>query len=248
MNKEVESIGTIIRKARKNNDITQEQLAELTGTSVTSVSKWERDICIPSVRNLKVIAETFNISLTSLMNKANYTKEEQEESYSKQSNKKPLIKIVIYFIFILLIIAIISCSLILNNNNQNKVYLIKKENNALTFSGYLISTSGENIIIVSDFGFIDQNAGTSEEIIIDSFDVLITCESGTMYKKTYNFYEEQPLSEIISSVNINYNELKTRDLEIIKSPTNANNVKLVIKYTVDGKDREISSPLIIEEL
>lgn len=56
------SIGTTIKRLRKENDFTQEQLAEYLGISAQAVSGWECDKCAPDVYQLPVLAQIFNVS------------------------------------------------------------------------------------------------------------------------------------------------------------------------------------------
>ena len=52
---------------RKNNQLTQEELAELLGVSRQSVSKWELGEGYPEVEKLLILSKKLNVSLDSLM-------------------------------------------------------------------------------------------------------------------------------------------------------------------------------------
>jgi len=54
-------IGDIIRDAREKQNLTQKELAELTGLSQTGISKLELGECGPSVRTLKKITKVLGI-------------------------------------------------------------------------------------------------------------------------------------------------------------------------------------------
>ena len=56
-----------IKRLRKNKDVTQEQIAEMLGVSVTAVSKWERDETYPDITMLFPLARYFGVSLDELM-------------------------------------------------------------------------------------------------------------------------------------------------------------------------------------
>lgn len=49
--------GELLAKARKDAGLQQSQLAELVGVSEETVSRWERNISDPTIRQLKVIEE-----------------------------------------------------------------------------------------------------------------------------------------------------------------------------------------------
>ena len=65
MNKQ--SLGMMITSLRKEKQMTQLELANLTGVTDKAVSKWERDICYPDVNSLPKLAEIFGISVDELM-------------------------------------------------------------------------------------------------------------------------------------------------------------------------------------
>ena len=54
------TIGTRIRQAR--GEITQEELKEMTGLSISSIKNWERGKGEPSLKHLRLIAEKLNTS------------------------------------------------------------------------------------------------------------------------------------------------------------------------------------------
>ena len=60
------TIGKNIAELRKNNGMTQEQLAETLGVSSQAVSKWENEVTMPDIMLLPVIAGCFDITLDEL--------------------------------------------------------------------------------------------------------------------------------------------------------------------------------------
>ena len=61
------SIGTTIKKLRRDRNITQEQLAELLGVSTNAVSQWECDKTAPDISNLPMLASIFEVSADVLL-------------------------------------------------------------------------------------------------------------------------------------------------------------------------------------
>lgn len=61
------SIGKIIAELRKENGMTQEELADKLGVSPQAVSKWENNISCPDILLLPVIAELFKVSVDYLL-------------------------------------------------------------------------------------------------------------------------------------------------------------------------------------
>jgi transcriptional regulator with XRE-family HTH domain len=56
------TIGSIIKKLRRERDITQERLAELLNISASAVSQWETDRVMPDVTQIPVLANIFDVS------------------------------------------------------------------------------------------------------------------------------------------------------------------------------------------
>ena len=61
------AFGEKLKSYRKEQCLTQEELAEKIGVSGQAVSKWEKGECIPDVYNLKLLARFYNISMDSLL-------------------------------------------------------------------------------------------------------------------------------------------------------------------------------------
>lgn len=60
------SIGNNISNLRKENNLSQEELAEKVGVTRQTISKWELDETSPDINQAKIISQTFNISLDEL--------------------------------------------------------------------------------------------------------------------------------------------------------------------------------------
>ena len=78
------TLGDKLSKLRKENNYTQEQLANVLGVSRQSISKWESNIAYPETDKLIRISELFNCTLDYLL------KDAEETSNSKQTNEKSL--------------------------------------------------------------------------------------------------------------------------------------------------------------
>ena len=61
------SIGTTIKKLRREKNITQEQLAALLGISTNAVSQWECDKTAPDISHLPMLASIFEVSADILL-------------------------------------------------------------------------------------------------------------------------------------------------------------------------------------
>ena len=64
-----QTFGTMIAALRKEQGMTQLELAEKMGVTDKAVSKWERDLSFPDVNSLPKLAEIFHVSVDELMGK-----------------------------------------------------------------------------------------------------------------------------------------------------------------------------------
>ena len=61
------TLGMMIASLRKENGMTQLELAEKMGVTDKAVSKWERDLSCPDVHSIPKLAEVFGIRVDELM-------------------------------------------------------------------------------------------------------------------------------------------------------------------------------------
>lgn len=79
------TLGMMIASLRKENGMTQLELAEKMGVTDKAVSKWERDLSCPDVNTIPKLAEVFGISVDELM---------QIKAESKDETKKDITSMV----------------------------------------------------------------------------------------------------------------------------------------------------------
>ena len=61
------SIGSYIARKRKEQNLTQEQLAEQLGVSNKTISKWENGKCMPDYSIIQKLCDTLQVTLPELM-------------------------------------------------------------------------------------------------------------------------------------------------------------------------------------
>ena len=78
------TLGEKLSKLRKENNYTQEQLAEILGVSRQSISKWESDIAYPETDKLIKIGKLFECSMDYLLNE-NIAEKQEIQPTEKES-------------------------------------------------------------------------------------------------------------------------------------------------------------------
>lgn len=70
-----QTLGMMISSLRKENGMTQLELAEKMGVTDKAVSKWERDLSFPDINSIPKLAEIFEVSVDELMQIKTETKD-----------------------------------------------------------------------------------------------------------------------------------------------------------------------------
>lgn len=81
------SIGTTIKRLRRDRNITQEQLAEYLGISTGAISQWECDRTAPDISQLPVLANIFEVTTDSLLGVDVANKEKEIETILETAYK-----------------------------------------------------------------------------------------------------------------------------------------------------------------
>jgi len=68
------NLNQLLKSFRVKNDMTQEQLADKIHVSHQTISKWEQGINTPSIDNLLILSDLYNVSLDELIRGGNYLK------------------------------------------------------------------------------------------------------------------------------------------------------------------------------
>ena len=91
-----EKIGKFIVECRKENKLTQEQLAEKLGVTDRSVSNWENGICLPDCSLYKTLCDVLGITINELF----AGQKIREEEYKKVADEN-LMKMLKYKLYCL---------------------------------------------------------------------------------------------------------------------------------------------------
>ena len=105
--------GEKIKTLRKNNNLTQAQLAEKLNCSVSKVGMWETDKREPTKNDLVSLADIFNVSI-------NYLLDVEENTDLNNKDKEDLAK-----------------------SLDNAIKMINNENDSLLFSGEVLNLDEE---------------------------------------------------------------------------------------------------------
>lgn len=140
-----EKIGKFILDLRKQNKMTQKELADKLNVTAQAVSKWENGRGIPDIEILQKISTEFNVNMDSILN-------------GEKGKKKISMK---YLLIILLVIILLGVAiyLLLNSSDYNFTD-IKSTSNNFNVNGVAAYSSDKNSIYISKIEYLD---GDEEE-------------------------------------------------------------------------------------
>lgn len=133
--------GKIIKEIRKNNNLTQKELADKLFVTYQAVSKWENNKSIPDIAILKKISELYNIDLNNLTN----TK--------KRNNTIYFILIIIFLILSLTITILITK----NHTHDFEMRTIETTCNDFNLSGTIAYNKDKTAIFISEIDYCGLN-------------------------------------------------------------------------------------------
>ncbi len=134
-----EKVGQFIKKIRKDNNLTQQDLADKYGVTYQAVSKWERGINLPEVSLIRQISKDFNISIDDIL-----------DGEFRAKNKKSKKALLIVILIILILIGII---LLLTKNNSFHFKTISSTCNEFKVSGSIAYDKNKSSIYISNINY-----------------------------------------------------------------------------------------------
>ena len=134
--------GKIIKEIRKNNNLTQKELADKLFVTYQAVSKWENNKSIPDIAILQKISELYNIDLNNLT-----------ITNKKKSNKLYLLIIII----ILIILSSIGILYLNNHSHDFEMRTIETTCNDFNLSGTIAYNKNKTAIYISEIDYCGLN-------------------------------------------------------------------------------------------
>ena len=157
-----EKIGKFIAELRKEQNMTQEQLAEKMGVTNKSISRWENGKTMPDLSIITILAKELNVEISELLNGRRMTKEELEKlrdtinniiEYSNKERQDKSTKLNNYFRVGLICILIV----ILDKQFNLLSYIFK--NNIPDFINGVLCALG---LLFEFIGFYNNNNNNNE--------------------------------------------------------------------------------------
>ena len=147
-----ERMGKFIAELRKENNMTQDELAKKIPISRQAISKWERGISVPNSDTLLILSKLFKVSVNEILfgEKINNINKEKFEQislklYDNVTKKKKIIKCMC-IIIILLVFSFLSYYFI-NSYKKIKVYSVSGESESYALNEGIFIKTNEKIYL-----------------------------------------------------------------------------------------------------
>lgn len=135
--------GQLIKKLRKQNNLTQKELANKYNVTYQAVSKWENGKNMPDTALINQISKDFNISLEELF----------DREYKIHKNKKPIFIIIIVLILFIITNIIIIITINQNTDNDFKFTTISTNCENFNISGNIAYNKNKSAIYISNIKY-----------------------------------------------------------------------------------------------
>lgn len=220
-----ENIGKFIRELRKNNNLTQADLANKYNVTYQAVSKWENGKNIPDISILKQMSKDFNIDINDLL--------DGEENKKKVKPYYFIIGFVIVLFIILLII-------IFTHNEDFEFKTLTTTCDDFTIKGSISYNKDKSSIYVSNIKY----CGKEDKVLYDSI-------SGTLYESHNNIikkideYKSESKKSITLDDYLSELEFAVDNYESSCKTFSSNDLYIEILASKDGKTITYKIPLTL---
>lgn len=236
---DTEKIGQLIKQIRKNNHLTQKDLALKYNITYQAVSKWENGKNIPDISLLKQICDDFNIDINSFLNgdyvasNEKMVKQDNESKIKILNTKKKRVVLIILVLGIILTIIAVSFGYLKNKGKDFEFKTISSDCNNFTITGSVAYNDIKSAIYIANINY----CGGVDDALYNSIECVLYEKNGNLENKISQVVikDEQPkkLEELLKNVSFNIDnyvhkckEFRNHELHVeIKATRSDNQIK-----------------------
>lgn len=239
-------LGEKLSKLRKDNNLTQEQLADLLEVTRQTISRWESDIAFPETDKLLQLSYIFKCSVDFLL-KENLSEKNSmivEIKEVKVNTISKKIRILLVLMISLIILLSSSLMILICNNNKNsgsntppfendEFYVeFQSNDNQKVLLNKQILNNGERIVVTYTIEHIEIGLNDIFRIYCENSNITITCFNEFLYLND-GYYKNlnEGTYELIISINYQNDTILDISTSALRTGTAYNNVEMhVLKY------------------
>ena len=212
-----EKVGKFIKELRRENNLTQADLANKYGVTYQAVSKWENGLNLPDIALLKEMSKDFNVNIEDLL--------EGEKIY----HKKSILFYIIGGILILLIIALIIILLFKKDGSDFSFKTLSTTCKEFQVTGSIAYDSKKSSINISRINY----CGGDDKTIYDTIECELYEEENNekiLVSKCNKIGKKEKLEDYLEEVEVNAIDYKQKCTSYVH-----NTLYLEIKAKRDNK-------------
>ena len=173
-------LGENIRNLRKENKMSQEQLAEKLDVSRQSISLWENGQTTPSMDNIIAIADIFGVS-TDVLLKDSFEEISDNENVKEFKQRKKELFVALISIVVVIIVAV---SAFVINHSFNKKLSAEEIFDLIAPCTVEINAEGDTFSSTGTGSFVDENGTiiTNYHVIESCHTINVTIQDGNIHK------------------------------------------------------------------
>lgn len=254
-----DKIGKFILKLRKENKLTQQELANKLFVTDKAVSKWENGRCMPDSSLFEPLCKIFNISVSELLNGERINKDAIIKTNEKilvntiNYSTRKIKKIRRYYILLITILLLVVCYLMFVNDynltlrGEETIFMFKIYNNEnksiYVGPGYKMIKYKKEENIKFGFWFFSWNVSKTNIVppnltVINGKNRILTETGSYCIKTTENGLIVNSCSDSLSLIDFEYKEiLNVVPHDIISTNNNDIIIKKVTFYSVDNGEQ-----------
>lgn len=229
-----EKFGKFIKEIRKNNNLTQKELADKYGVTYQAVSKWENGKNMPDIMLIKQMSKDFNVELSDMF------EGEYKVTKSSQSHNWTLYALITLFIlFIILIFLLIK----FNDNKNFEFKTLTTGCDDFNISGSIAYNQNKSSIYISH---VDYCGGEDLEEYKKIECTLYESHNNTDIKISSCDFDDDTsikLEDYLKNVKINVDNYSS----VCKNYKDSTLYLLINATDIDDKVTSYKIPLILEE-
>ena len=223
--------GKFIKEIRKQNNLTQKELADKYNVTYQAVSKWENGKNMPDISLIKKMSEDFQVSIDEMMDVKTNNKDNDNS-----------LKYVIIFMFVLMVI-ILSISVFFKNDGDFKFKTLVSSCNKFKISGNIAYNDLKSSIYIANIEY----CGGDDKVLYNEIECILYESNVDTLKEisSYNYNEEEniTLEEFLKMVTITVDDYKKSCKEYTE-----NSLYLLVNAKDDmGKITTYEIPLSMEK-
>ena len=236
---DTEKIGQLIKQIRKNNHLTQKDLALKYNITYQAVSKWENGKNIPDISLLKQICDDFNIDINSFLNgdyvasNEKMVKQDNESKIKILNTKKKRVVLIILVLGIILTTIAVSFGYLKDKGKDFEFKTISSDCNNFTITGSVAYNDIKSAIYIANINY----CGGVDDALYNSIECVLYEKNGNLENKISQVVikDEQPkkLEELLKNVSFNIDnyvhkckEFRNHELHVeIKATRSDNQIK-----------------------